>query len=183
MEIWSIARPSSASVYSAAEDLVPVHEIFAPNDLVLAARLHSAQYASSGKIAVRTKRKLHVPRSLSKLGPAHRIRLQKSSAIAPRVLGRYIKDAPHDNFLKKAKVSLPGMASAFRGYAAFCELRKVTPCPSMGRRRFGGVAFPTTQLRSGIMSLAGEVILPARPLPHLGKPHVRNTRRTGWGNV
>ena len=98
----------------------------------MAIRRHSAQYAAAGPIAVRAKRRLYVARPISTMGPAHRIRLIGSSDVLPRAVDRYIKDAAHDNLLKQVKGSLPGMASYFRCYAAFCELRKVTPSPARG---------------------------------------------------
>ena len=63
------------------------------------------------------------------MGPVQRIRLLGSPAVLPREVGRYVRDATQANFLKQAKGSLPGMASAFRCYAAFCDLRKVAPFP------------------------------------------------------
>ena len=58
-----------------------------------------------------------------------RVRLLNSSAIVPRVLGRYIKDATHANMLRAVRVALPGMASSFRCYAAFCETQEVYAFP------------------------------------------------------
>ena len=65
------------------------------------------------------------------MGPVQRIRLLGSPAVLPREVGRYVRDATQANFLKQAKGSLPGMASAFRCYAAFCDLRKVAPFPAL----------------------------------------------------
>ena len=79
-----------------------------------AIRRHSAQYSAPGQISVRTKKKLRVPRSFSKMGPAQRIRLLGSSDVIPSTVDRYVKDASHANLLKQAKGSLPGMADAFR---------------------------------------------------------------------
>ena len=118
-----------SAISSAGEYLAAAHEIFTSDDLALAIRMHSDQYASSGSISVRTKRKLRAPRPFSKLGHAHRIRLLRSSAIVPRVLDRYIKDATHANFLNQAKGPLPGVASSSRRCTSFCELREVPPFP------------------------------------------------------
>ena len=124
------ARAACAAVSSAADYMAPAHDLFTQNDLVLAIRRRSAQFASLGSISVRTKRKLHVPRPFAKMGPAQRIRSLNSSAIVPLVLHRHIKDSIHDNSTKQAWGSLPGMASGFRCYTAFCELRNVTPFPA-----------------------------------------------------
>ena len=111
--IWSIARSSSAAASSDAVYLSPAQEVFTKNDLVSANRRHPEQYAVSGKLAAWDERKLNVPRCFSILGPAQRIRLRKSSAIAPRVVERY-KDATDANLTNLAKWALLGMASAFR---------------------------------------------------------------------
>ena len=113
-DIRSIARSSSAAMSSASEYLAPAHEMFTQNDLALATRRHSEQYAGAGKLAARTMRELHVPRFYSKLGPAPRVRLLTSPDIVPRVLDRYVKDAAQANFLKQANGPLPGTASALR---------------------------------------------------------------------
>ena len=101
--IWSIACSSSSATSSDAEYLAPARETFTQNDLVLATRRHSAQYAASGRLSARVKRNLRVPRSLSMIGPAHRIRLRKSSAIPPRVSDRYVNDATQANLVNQAK--------------------------------------------------------------------------------
>ena len=75
------------------------------------------------------KKKLHAPLSFAKMGPAQRIRLVGSPDVLPREVGRFIKDANHANFLKQVKGALPGMASAFRFYTAFCDMGKVAPFP------------------------------------------------------
>ena len=153
MAIWDIDCSRSAATSSAAEYLAHAREIFAHNDLLLAIHRHSAQYASSGKIAIRTQRKMRAPRPFSKLGAANRLRLPKSSAILLRGLGRYIKDAPQANFPKQAKGSIHGMASDFRRYTTFCEIRNAPPSPVLEKWRCGGVAFSITLLHSGITSL------------------------------
>ena len=96
---------------SAGEHLVPAHELFTQDSLVLAIRRHSAQVAASGQIAVRAKRKLHVPRSFTRMGPAHRIRLIGSPDVLPREVDRFAKDATQANLLIQVKCYIPGMAS------------------------------------------------------------------------
>ena len=82
---------------------------------------------------MRTTRKLHLPRNFRKLGPAHRIKAPKDAALNPRVLDRFVFDATSANLLKQVKGSLPGMASAYRCYIDFCELRHFPPS-QLGRR-------------------------------------------------
>ena len=116
--IWSISRSVSPDANAAAEHLVSAHAMFTQDALVKDIRRHSAQHATSGKLPIRTHRKLHVPRSFSKLGAARRIRLSKSPDVLPCASGRYIQDATQENLPKQAKGSLPGPASAFRRYTA-----------------------------------------------------------------
>ena len=49
--------------------------------------------------------------------------------MAPRVLGRFVVDATKANLSKRVRGSSPGMASAFRRYTAFCEIRQKPPFP------------------------------------------------------
>ena len=131
--VWSDARAAFAALPSTGEYLVPAHELFTNDDLVLATSRHTAKFSSSGSIAVRTKKKkMRAHRSFSKMGP-RRIRIPNSPAGTPRALDRYIKDSTHANRLKQVKGSLPGMAPAFRCNTAFCKLRKVAPIPDARR--------------------------------------------------
>ena len=127
--VRSSARAAFAPLSSAGAHLVPAHELFAHDSLVLAIRRHSAQFSVSGQIVVRAKRKLHAPRPFTKMGPAQRVRPLGAPAVLPHEVDRFVKGAAHANLLKQAKAPLPGMASASRCYAAFCELREVAPFP------------------------------------------------------
>ena len=113
-DAWSSARAAIAPISAAGEHLVPAHELFTKDSLVLAIRRRSAQFAVSGQIAVYMKKKLHEARPFTKMGPAQRIRLLGPSDVLPREVGRYVKDATQTNLLKQANESLPGTESAFR---------------------------------------------------------------------
>ena len=127
--LWTVARTTVVPPSSSAEYLTPAHAVFTQDSLVKAIRTHAAQYASTGQLRVATKKKLHIPRNFSQLGPSQRIKLLQAAALVPSVLDRYVKDATQANLLKQVKGSLPGMSSAFRCYTAFCELRKTTAFP------------------------------------------------------
>ena len=60
------------------------------------------------------------------------IRLLKSPDVFPFALGLYVQDSIRPNLPKQAGGSLPGAASAFRFYTAFCEPRKAGPFPAHG---------------------------------------------------
>lgn len=169
--VWSSARAAFSAFSSAGEYLDPAHALLAKGDLVLAPRRHSAQYASSGPIAVRTKKKMRAPRPSSKLGPAKRIRLLKSPAVTPRALCLFVKDATQANLLKQVYGSLPGMASAFRFYDAFFfGLRKVFHSRCAKRWRFVGVAFSTTLILSEITFLCRKSEASFSTSPPPGRP-------------
>ena len=78
---------------------------------------------------MRTTRKLHLPKTFGKMGPAQRIKTLKAAALNPRVLGRFVFDATSANLPKQVKGSLPCAVSAYRCYVAFCELRHFPPFP------------------------------------------------------
>ena len=81
----------------------PPHEVFAHDSLLKAAKRHTAQFARTGKISVRTHTQLPRPKSFMKLGPARKIRLLKSDGILPRAVGRFVKDGTQANLLKQVK--------------------------------------------------------------------------------
>ena len=127
--LWSSARMAYAPLSSAGEDLTPAHELFTQDSLVKAIRRHSAQFAHSGTIAAKSSSTIKAPKAFDKMGPARKIRYLKSSAVHPLQVNRFIKDQTQANLLKQVKGSLPGMASAFRCYTSFCELKGVRPFP------------------------------------------------------
>ena len=127
--LWSISRVTINTPSPSAEYLTPAHALFTQDSLVQAIKRHKSQFASTGQLRVATKKKLHIPKNFSRMGPAQRIKLLQSAALVPAVLDRYIKDATQANLLKQVRGSLPGMASAFRCYTAFCELRKTAAFP------------------------------------------------------
>ena len=63
------------------------------------------------------------------MGPAQRIKLFSSGQLIPRAVARFMEENTQANLLKQVRGSLPGVASAFRCYLAFCELEKVNPLP------------------------------------------------------
>ena len=93
-----------------------------------ALKAHAKQFASTGKLRVRTT-KHHLPRAFGRLGPAQKIKVLQASAMAPRILDRFVVDDAKANLLKQVRGPLPGMASAYRRYTAFCELRQTPPFP------------------------------------------------------
>ena len=59
--LWSSARAAFAPLSSAGEHLVPAHELFTKDSLVMAIRRHSAQFARSGTITARPLKSLRAP--------------------------------------------------------------------------------------------------------------------------
>ena len=126
--LWAAARATSASPTQGAF-LAPDHSAVDKTALVKALKAHAPQVDRSGKLVLRTARKLHLPRKFGPMGPAQRIKILRAAALAPRAMGRFVFDAASDNLLKQVKGSLPSMASAFRCYTAFCELRMAPSLP------------------------------------------------------
>ena len=119
-------RPLACSMdsYPAFADYVnPDHTAFAQNSMAKAAKAHAEQFAPTGKLRVLTTNKHHLPRAFGRLGPSHQIKVLQASTMAHRVLDRFVVDATKAHLLQQVRWSLPGMASAFRFYTAFCELR------------------------------------------------------------
>ena len=112
--------------------LVPDHSAVDKTTLVKEMRDHASHVGRSGKLVLRAARKLHMPRTFGKLGPDQRIKMLRAAALTPSVLGRFVFDATSANIPKQVKGPLPSMASAFRCYASFCELRKVPCLPVLG---------------------------------------------------
>ena len=94
--------------------LVPDHAAVDKKTLVKALNAHASHGDRSGKLVLRTARKLHIPRKFGQLVPAHRIKILRAAALTPRVLGRFVFDATSSNQPKQVKGALPSMASAFR---------------------------------------------------------------------
>ena len=175
---WSDSRTdSSASSTSDAEYVAPAHELFAKDSLLKAIRRHSAQFARTGKISARAHTQLRQPASFSKLGPAHKIRLLKSAGMLPSAVDKFINDNTKANLLKQVKVSLPGMASAFRCYTAFCELRKVPPFPDSEE-----VALQWSILFNNTAAFGNYISLLGRCCFFSEAPHVENPLRRPRGS-
>ena len=94
--------------------LAPDHDVVDMTTLVKAMKAHAPHVEISGKLALRTARKLHMSRKCGQLGPAQRIKLLLSAAVTPRVMGRFVPDATSAKLPKHVKGSLPSMESAFR---------------------------------------------------------------------
>lgn len=127
--LWHISR-SLATAHSAAEYLVPGSDMFTQDPTVKDIRRHSDLFAAAGRLTIRKGRRLQVLRSFARMGPAHRIRLLKYSAVIPRALGIFIKDSKQANCPRKAKSSFPGLVYYPRFCTAFCELR-MEPRPGL----------------------------------------------------
>ena len=127
-----MARTTVVTPTRSAEYPTPAHAVFTQDSLAKAIRKHAAQFASTGQLRIATKKKLHIPRNFSQRGPSQRIKLLQSAALVPSVLDRYVKGATQANLLKQVRGSLPGISSAFRCYADFCELRKTAAFPPKG---------------------------------------------------
>ena len=108
--VWPSDRAAFATLSYDGEYLAPANELFAKDDRARAIRRHSAQCASSGPIAVRTKRKLRDPRSFPRWAP----RSGYAYWALPLYFLALVTAATHANFLKQVKGSLPGMESASR---------------------------------------------------------------------
>ena len=128
--LWCVARSDDAFPSSAHTYLLPPHPAVNKDSLTKAVKAHTSKLQRTGKLVMRTTRKLHLPKDFGKLGPAQRIKTLKAAALNPRVLDRFVFDATSANLLKQVKGSLPGMASAYRCYISFCELRNFTPFPA-----------------------------------------------------
>ena len=126
---WSSDRADFSSFSSDDEYLAPAHELFANDDIDRAIRRHSSQYASSGPISFRAKRKLRAHRSFSKMGHAQRIRLLGSFAVLPRTVDRYIKDSTHANSLKQANESIQGDGICSPLMRRFLRTQESSPFP------------------------------------------------------
>ena len=129
--LWAAARATS-SPHTQGAFLAPDHSVVDKSTLVKALKAHASQVGRSGKLVLRTTRKLHLPRTFGQLGPAQRIKMLRAAALTPSVMDRFVFDATSDNLIKQAKGSLPSMASAFRCYTDFCELRKIPALPVLG---------------------------------------------------
>ena len=125
---WSITR-SSDSYPASADYVTPDHTAFTQDSLAKAVKSHSKQFASTGKIRVRTANRHHLPRSFGRLGAAQKIKTMQAAHMAPRAIDRFGADADKADLLKQVRGSLPGVASALRRYAALCELRQTPPPP------------------------------------------------------
>ena len=175
---------SSASSTSAAEYLVPARELFAKDSLLKEIRRHSAQFSRTGEISVRTHNKLHMPESSSRLGKARKLRLLKSAGVLPCAVDRYIKDGTHANILKQVNGSLPGMASAFRCYTAFCELRRVPLLPSICRNHSSSEQPLQRHIDLwGLYFPAGALLLSPQATHYMEDPHASPMWLAAWGNV
>ena len=64
------------------------------------------------------------------MGPSKRTQLLSTADIRPRLVDRFIQDATKANLLKQVRCSLPDMASSFRCYADFCEMRRIPSFPA-----------------------------------------------------
>ena len=126
--MWAALR-ADASISVAPDQPLPAHAVFAQDPLAKASRAHSALFQRSGQLVLRTPRRAHLPRHFRKLGPAQRIEVLRPSALSPLILDRFIFGATGANLLKQVRGSLPRMASAFRCYAVFFELRHA-PAPA-----------------------------------------------------
>ena len=127
--LWSISRPLDSQP-ATSDYLAPDHTAFAQNSLVKAAKAHAKQFALAGMLRLRTTTKHHLPRAFGRLGPAQQIKVLQASTMAPRILDRCVADAAKANLPEQVRGPLPGMASAFRRYTAFCQLRRIPPFPA-----------------------------------------------------
>lgn len=74
---------------------------------------HSNQAGRSGRIHVRTRKKLRAPADFSGVGPSGKIKLLSPAHVLPKCANRFAEDITQDNLLNHVRVSLPGIASAF----------------------------------------------------------------------
>ena len=125
---WGAQR-SSLTYGSTASNLFQPPGAVSRDSLLLAAKRHAKQYERAGRLHVHTSKELHAPADFARLCHARKIKLRGDRSVLPRTLMRFVEDSTQANLLKKVSGSLPGIASAFRCYLAFCELTKVPPFP------------------------------------------------------
>ena len=94
--IWDSLRADS-SLSAIPDQPLPAHAGFTKDALVKADRAHSSHFQRSGQLAMRTTRKLHLPRHFGKMGPSQRIKVLRPAALSHRILGRYVFDATSVN--------------------------------------------------------------------------------------
>ena len=105
--LCTAARPSSPTP-SYDEYLTTSRETSDKGSFVLVLRKHSAQYATTGKLLVQTKKQLHAPRDFARMCPVHRTKLLQSAAVVPMVIDRYIKAPPRRTCCSRSAGLSPG---------------------------------------------------------------------------
>ena len=149
----SRAAVRSADAFSALPaPILPARSVYTKAVLIQAIKAHSAKFQRPGQPIMRSTRKLHRPRYFWEIGQARKIRLRRVDALYPRISDRYVHDAASASMIKQVRDSLPSMASAFRRYAAFCELRRPPPFRLWGELFSIGSLFGGKPLHTGIIS-------------------------------
>ena len=123
-----LARSSFAQG-SSGDHLIPPNKSLTRDSPTLDLKRRNRQFQQSGKLSVRIRDKVHLPSTFDRMGPAREIQLLTKSVVTPLHVSRFVADNAQSNLLKQVRGSLPGVSSAFRCYAAFCELTKVQPPP------------------------------------------------------
>ena len=119
---WSVAR-SNRSEGSSGDIFIPDHASFTQASQIKDAQAHISQYSRTGAISLRTSNKQTFRSSFAMMGPAQRTKHLGSAQILPRLVGRFAIDSTRVSLLNQVRGSSPGMLSAFRRYADFCQLR------------------------------------------------------------
>lgn len=127
--LWGIARTTFAPAASSSSYLIPSGQGVNAVNLTTSVKLHSAQYAETGRRHVHLSKKLKQGRLFAKLGPMRKISKLRASRIPPATIDRFCEDSEQANLLKQVRGSIPGLTSAFRFYTAFFHLRELTPFP------------------------------------------------------
>ena len=112
--------------------LISAHEGIALDSLAESHRANSRQLVSTAKIALRTARRIRLPRPLGRMAPSRRRNMARSAALVLRFLYRFEFGYTRADLLKQRIGSLDEIDSAFRFYACFSELRRAAPCHASG---------------------------------------------------
>ena len=127
---WGAQR-ANMTYGATAVHLIQPPGVVSPDSFLNSTKRHAKQFERWGKLRVRTSKKLKTPPNFARMGPAQRIKLFSSGQLIPKVVNRFMQENLQANLLKQVRGSLPGIASAFRCYLAFCELERANPLPPM----------------------------------------------------
>ena len=110
---WSISRATFCQPASPRFPL-PGRKAFSGSHLIRAIKRHSIQAAKDRKLTAHLSPRLQKLKSFSKMGPSRKIKKLSEAKLMPSTMGRFVLSSTHSNMLRKARGSLPAIASALR---------------------------------------------------------------------